>query len=245
MFLPYLLRMNLYRYLIIAIVLFAACKQKPIPPAYTWLYGKEQVERLNGHVKQVITERYKGSMKLIECSDFDLSGDLTRVKESFKLLNASPDDQKAYQELEKKIDLQNRLYQFTNKFDSEGRKIEAVGISLSLEDKGDSSIYKFDKHGYLTTAIPASDGLFKNEIYFYTYDNIGNLATEIDSLGKSYSPSSRYKYNKNGSWIERLVYRHGTLDEVDRRNYLVLDNKNNWTKVIESGDTTTRKITYY
>jgi len=237
--------MNLYRYLIITIVLFAACKQKPIPPAYTWLYGKEQVERLNNHVKQVITERHKANMKLIECSDFDLSGNVTRVKESFQLLNASSDDQKAYQELEKKINLQNRLYKFTNKFDQEGRKTEVVGISLDLEDKEDSSIYKFNKYGHLTTAIPASNGLFKGEMYFYTYDNFGNLATETDSLGKSYSPSSIYKYNKNGSWIERRVYRHGILDEVDRRKYLVLDNKNNWTKVIESGDTITRKITYY
>jgi len=230
---------------LILLMVLSSYKQKNQSPTVTWLYGKEQLEKLNGRVKQVITEQHNKVIKIIEYSNFDPAGNLTNVKESMTLLNVSPSFQKRYREIEKEANLKNQLYRFTNKFDSQGRKIEAVGFGVNSEERGDTSVYKFDQNGHLTTSVLASSGFLKGEIYLYTYDNLGKLATQTDSLGKNFSQFYRYKYNKNGYWIERLVYMDGKLDEVEHRKYVTFDYKRNWTKVIEKGKTITRKITYY
>jgi len=218
---------NLKRYLFIVIVLFTSCRQKPVLPAYTYLYGYGQVEKLNGRVKTLTEEKHIGDIYVFAYV-FNGRGDLVETRSSGS----------------GNVNKYNTQY-------SNGIKKVARGVYFENEKKFEET-YVYDKHGLITQFIANTNNLSPDTDRFF-FDTTGNLIEHQQYFEKKpiWIFKYRYLYNKSAlcSGVEQSMttWRDDfKTPDKDTTRYITFDSHNNWLKSVDVlNDTTIRKIIYY
>jgi hypothetical protein len=215
--------MNFSRLILLVLLLALSCKKKE-STGETWGHGYySTLERLNGHVKQVV-ERRTGGGDLFLFTNFDKQGHMTsyvtRVSPQFTM-----------------------HYKYTVIYDKNSKKTQLVGFNTEF---GDRDFYIYNANGKIVehninNNIEVNHQLFK-------YDNDGNMIEEHFFINGQAEFIEKFQYDENNLWTTEQVF-SGDGSPLIKNNkiapYRLLDAKMNWIKTLYGKDTVYRKITYY
>ena len=233
------------------ILLLANCG-KP-KPKHVWIFGglNDEVEMLNGPVKEIYTGDSTLARSYFERIDFDENGKMTHRKERFVQIDLNDSD------------LMIKESHYKTATDKEGKKAAVIEYSQLIRIRGhdlvkDTSRWVLNKNGQMASCCNINSDSDRDAVRHYKYNASGDLTEFKRTWGPVLLEPDiyTYRYDNNHQMIQSDLYEDRHLmttyfeyESIDsNNNWLVREVKTKYYPPLQQSsktETTTRKITYY